>query len=143
MAVPGQFAGESKDSAAGVVEFSRVGNRGVPATRVKDKSNRILNICGGAGVAFLLAAVAGCGNQYRPVVNPVRPTGPSPAPLSYAVAITQPTGAQAGIATVLDFSGDTVLAQATIGDFPLTFALDLTGSIAYTVNRDGLSLIHI
>ena len=62
--------------------------------------------------------------MYRPVINPVRPTGPSPAPTAYVVAITQPTGTPAGIATVLDFSGDTVLAQATIGDLPLDFTLD-------------------
>ena len=75
--------------------------------------------------------------MYRPVINPVRPTGPSPAPTAYVVAITQPTGAQAGIATVLDFSGDTVLAQATIGNFPLDFTLDAPGATAYTIDRDG------
>jgi len=92
---------------------------------------------GAGGALALLAAVAGCGNMYRPVINPVRPTGPSPAPTAYAVAITQPTGAAAGIATVLDFSGDTVLAQATIGDLPLDFTLDAPGATAYTIDRDG------
>ncbi len=53
------------------------------------------------------------------------------------MAITQPTGAAAGIATVLDFSGDTVLAQATIGDLPLDFTLDTAGATAYTIDRDG------
>jgi YVTN family beta-propeller protein len=92
----------------------------------------------------LLAAAAGCGNPYRPVVNPVRPTGPSPAPTSYVMAITQPTGAAPGIATVIDFSGDTVLAQATIGNFPLDFTLDGGGATAYTIDRDGsLSVIPV
>jgi YVTN family beta-propeller protein len=143
MAVPGRFAGESNDTAAGVAGFSGIGKSG--AVKVENCSGRKLNGSahrrlaqwGGAGSALLLAAVAGCGNQYRPVINPVRPTGPSPAPTAYAVAITQPAGAQAGVATVLDFSGDTVLAQATIGNFPLDFTLDGPGATAYTIDRDG------
>jgi DNA-binding beta-propeller fold protein YncE len=136
-AVPGPFAGKSKDTAAGMVEISRIGKSDVPKTLVREKSHSILSIWRSAGALILLAAVAGCGNQYRPVVTPVRPTGPSPAPESFAVAITQPSGAAPGIATVLDFSGDTVLAQATIGNFPLDFTLDGAGATAYTVDRDG------
>src|SRR5271170_4934975 len=137
MAVPGLFAGERKDTAAGTVEFSRIGENGISEIRFRDKWNRFLNFGGSAGAAILLAAVAGCGNMNRPIVTPVRPTGPSPAPTAYAVAITQPGGAEAGIATVLDFSGDTVLAQATIGNLPLDFTLDTPGATAYTIDRDG------
>ncbi len=138
MAVPGHIAGESNDTAAGTAEFSGIGKSGVnKEISGGRKPNRFLSPWGGAGAALLLAAVAGCGNQYRPVVNPVRPTGPSPAPTAYVVSITQPTGTQAGIATVLDFSGDTVLAQATIGNLPLDFTLDAPGATAYTIDRDG------
>jgi YVTN family beta-propeller protein len=148
MEVPGQFAGGSKGTAAGTFEFQELGE-----FRIREKTNRSgilrngksgrrLRNWGCAGF-FALASV-GCGNQYRPVVNPVRPTGPSPAPQAYAVAVTQPTGAQAGIATVIDFSGDTVLAQATLGNFPLDFAMDGPGATAYTIDRDGsLSVIPI
>jgi YVTN family beta-propeller protein len=149
MEVPGQSAGESKDSEAGAFELQRVGETNL--THIQAKFHHLLrqngqtpsgkrragNGIGRAGVMILAAAVAGCGNQYRPVVNPVRPTGPSPAPSAYAVVITQPTGADPGIATVLDFSGDTVLAQATIGNFPLDFTLDVSGATAYTIDRDG------
>jgi YVTN family beta-propeller protein len=138
MAVPGRFAGESNDTAAGTAEFSGIGKSGVSKAEIS--GGRSLSRFGTgwvAGGAVLLGAVAGCGNMNRPVINPVRPTGPSPAPTAYVVAITQPTGAQAGIATVLDFSGDTVLAQATIGDFPLDFTLDSAGATAYTIDRDG------
>src|SRR5271170_2002340 len=138
MAVPGRFAGESNDTAAGTAEFSGIGKSGVSKEISGGrKPIRFLSPWGGAGAALLLAALAGCGNMYRPVITPVRPTGPSPAPTAYVVSITQPTGAQAGIATVLDFSGDTVLAQATIGDLPLDFTLDSAGATAYTVDRDG------
>jgi YVTN family beta-propeller protein len=139
MAVPGRLAGESKDTAAGTAEFSGISKRSASKVRtsIRPRSNRFLNGWSAGGALLLLAGVAGCGNQYRPVVTPVRPTGPSPAPVAYAVAITQPTGAAAGIATVLDFSGDTVLAQATIGDLPLDFTLDLAGATAYTIDRDG------
>jgi len=139
MAVPGRLAGESNDTAAGTAEFSGIGKSGVSKVEIsaRRKLNPVLSGCGAGGALVLLAAVAGCGNMYRPVVTPVRPTGPSPAPTAYAVAITQPTGAAAGIATVLDFSGDTVLAQATIGDLPLDFTLDAPGATAYTIDRDG------
>jgi YVTN family beta-propeller protein len=95
------------------------------------------NIQRSAGTLILLAGIAGCGNQYRPVVTPVRPTGPAAAPTAYVLAVTQPTGAAAGVATVLDFSGDTVLAQATIGDYPLDFTINSSGATAFTIDRDG------
>ena len=139
MAGPGRFAGEGNDTAAGLAKFSGIGKSGVGKVESSNgrKPNRFPSPWGTAGAALLLAAVAGCGNQYRPVINPVRPTGPSPAPTAYAVAITQPAGTAAGIATILDFSGDTVLAQATIGNLPLDFTLDLPGATAYTIDRDG------
>jgi YVTN family beta-propeller protein len=143
MAGPGPSAGESKATAAGAFELEEVSKFRVKKQSDRSIHNRIHNVRRGAGL-LALAAVAGCGNPYRPVVNPVRPTGPSPAPSAYAVAVTQPTAAQPGIATVIDFSGDTVLAQATVGNFPLDFAIDSPGANAYTIDRDGsLSVIPI
>jgi YVTN family beta-propeller protein len=132
MAVPGQSAGKSKENAAGTAGFSKVS--GLNGT---SKLNRFWKAVALGGPAVALAALAGCGNQYRPVVNPVRPTGPSPAPTAYAMAITQPNGAAPGIATLIDFSGDTILAQATIGNYPLDFTMDAGGSTVYTIDRDG------
>jgi YVTN family beta-propeller protein len=135
MAVPGRFAGESNESAARTAGIGKNQNQlhtnrfpGVRAT---------VRVCGGIGAAVALAFATGCGNQYRPVINPVRPTGPSPVPTAYAMTVTQPVGAAAGIATVIDFSGDTVLAQASIGNFPLDFTLDVAGGNTYTIDRDG------
>ena len=107
------------------------------------------------GVLVALAGVSsGCGNQYRPVVTPITPTGPAAQPSSYVVAFSQPnlqlpqTGVSspcpnttgtppAGVVTLIDFSGESVMAQATLGTGPLTFALDSTGSTAYSTNCDG------
>jgi YVTN family beta-propeller protein len=44
---------------------------------------------------------------------------------------------QPGVVTLVDFSGDSVMALATVGTGPLTFALDSTGSTAYSTNCDG------
>ena len=105
-----------------------------------------------AGVLLALAGVSGCGNQYRPVVTPIAPTGPAPQPTSFVVAFSQPglvqqTGTtnpcpgtpynQPGVVTLIDFSGDSVMALATLGTGPLAFALDSTGSTAYSTNCDG------
>jgi YVTN family beta-propeller protein len=91
-----------------------------------------------AGAVYAaVALVAGCGSQYRAVVTPITPSGPAAQPISYAVAISAPSPTTSGIATVIDYSGDTVMATATIGIGPTTFTLDETGSTGYTVNHDG------
>jgi DNA-binding beta-propeller fold protein YncE len=114
-----------------------------------------------AGVALLvLAATTGCGSQYRPVINPVPPTGPPSQPSAYAVVFSQPGLVQAtdaatlppclrdgdgnviaypnpGIVTILNFSGDSIIAQATVGNGPLTFGLDSGGATASSLNCDG------
>jgi YVTN family beta-propeller protein len=110
-----------------------------------------------AGALFALFAAAGCGNQYRPVVTPVTPSGPASQPQAFLVAFSQPNLVQyggisgltppgslcpatastyngAGIVTLIDFSGDSIMAQANVGAGPLTFALDPSGSTAYSVN---------
>lgn len=126
--------------------------------------------CLAAGTLLVLAgAAAGCGNQYRPVVNPIQPTGPASQPTAYAVVFSQPqqltsgaamasdphavpcpTGpngasyANPGIVSIVDFSGDNIMAQANVGFGPLTFALDGGGATAYSANCDGtLSTVPI
>ena len=117
-----------------------------------------------AGALLILAGAAGCGSQYRPVINPVVPTGPPSQPTSYAMVFSQPglvfatdsslptsappcpalgaTGVfqsytSPGVATVIDFSGDSIMALAEVGNGPLGFAVDPTGSTAYSENCDG------
>jgi len=109
-----------------------------------------------AAVGLLaLVGTVGCGNQYRPVVNPVTPTGPAAQPSAYAIVLSQPnmptTGAiplgkcsdasstysaTQGVTTVVDFSGDSIMAQALVGIGPLTFALDASGFSAYVPHAD-------
>jgi DNA-binding beta-propeller fold protein YncE len=102
--------------------------------------------------AVVLVAV-GCGNQYRPVITPINPTGPASQPTAYVVVVSQPgfsplragvTGPCAGITystpsiyTLFDFSGDSVVAQANGGNGPLTFSLEVGGADAYAPNCDG------
>jgi len=91
-----------------------------------------------AGAVFAaVALVAGCGSQYRPVVTPINPSGPAAQPSSLAVVVSAPSPTTAGIATVIDYSGDTVMATAPIGPGPTNFTIDESGSTGYTVNTDG------
>jgi len=91
-----------------------------------------------AGLAFGIAAVfAGCGSSYRPVITPINPSGPPAQPIGYAVVVSSPASSAAGVATVIDYSGDTIMVQAPIGPNPFAFTLDSTGSNGYTVNSDG------
>ena len=101
-----------------------------------------------------LVGVAGCGSLYRPVINPVTRTGPAAEPSSYVAVFSQPDLLQAsasatappcpsqaysspGVVTVIDGTGDSVAALATVGNGPLGFALDSAGFNAYSENCDG------
>jgi DNA-binding beta-propeller fold protein YncE len=90
------------------------------------------------GAVFAAAAlVAGCGNNYRPVVTPTNPSGPAAQPQSFAVVVTAPSPTSPGITTVIDYAGDSILATANIGPGPTAFTLDETGYNGYTLNTDG------
>lgn len=81
--------------------------------------------------------VAGCGAGYRPVISPINPSGPAAQPTSYVAVVSAPSPTSAGVATIIDYSGDTIMAQAPIGPGPSSFTIDQTGSNGYTVNSDG------
>jgi hypothetical protein len=106
------------------------------------------------GALLVLSGLAGCGSQYRPVITPVSSTGPASQASAYVSVFSQPdlvAGTSAstappcpakqysnpGVVTVVDSSGDSVAATATVGNGPLTFALDGQGANAYTENCDG------
>ena len=95
---------------------------------------RWVAVCAGA-VAMVF--VAGCGSNYRPTTTPITPTGPPSQPYSYAFVISAPTSSVEGIGTVIDYSGDTVMATAAIGPNPFTFTLNAAGSQAWSINGDG------
>lgn len=89
---------------------------------------------GGALAAAVL--IAGCGNNYRPVVTPITSSGPAAQPTSYAVVVSAPSASSAGIATIIDYAGDAVMALAPIGLGPLAFTVDENGGTGYTYNSD-------
>lgn len=127
----------------------------------------------GLAVILGIASIAaiGCGNQYRPVITPIQPTGPAQEPSAEAVIVSQPDfnplssmvagvpvtgvpvtvapGVQApgpctatsyatpSIITVLDFSGDSIVAQADAGYGPIAFSLEVGGANIYAPNCDG------
>lgn len=91
---------------------------------------------GGAALAAA-ALIAGCGSNYRPVVTPITPSGPAAQPSTNVAVVSSPSPTSPGIATIIDYAGDTVLALAPIGPGPLTFTLDQNGTSGYTLNGDG------
>ncbi|MGA3135028.1 MAG: hypothetical protein ABSC88_03445 [Terracidiphilus sp.] len=88
-------------------------------------------------VLAAVALITGCGSTYRSVVTPISSSGPAAQPSSYAVTVSAPSTTTPGIATVIDYSGDSVLAIAPIGPGPTTFSLDAFGGYGFTVNSDG------
>lgn len=115
---------------------------------------RTVGLAVGAVSAVLIATVS-CGNQYRPVVTPINPTGPAALPSASIMVVSQPglqllqTGSHSpcpnataystpSVFTLLNFSGDSIVAQANGGNGPLTFSLDASGSTgAFAPNCDG------
>jgi DNA-binding beta-propeller fold protein YncE len=90
-----------------------------------------------AGTVLAAAAlVAGCGNNYRQAIIPVNASGPAAQPTSYAVAVSTPSATTPGTATIIDYSGDSIMASAAIGIGPTSFTLDASGSSGYTINSD-------
>src|ERR1700743_3020511 len=85
------------------------------------------------GAAF---GLAGCGSNLRPSVTPVNGTGPAAQPSSYAFVVSLPTPSSDATGTVIDYSGDTIMATADIGPGPSLFTLN-SGTEAYTINNDG------
>ena len=91
-----------------------------------------------AGIVLAAAAlVAGCGNNYRPTVIPINSPGPAAQPTSNVLVVSAPSPTTAGIATIVDYSGDSIMASASIGVGPKAFSLSGDGSYGYTLNRDG------
>ena len=94
---------------------------------------RMAQVGGALAAAFV---IAGCGNNYRPVVTPINSSGPPSQPIAYVVVVSRPSATTAGIATIIDYSGDSVMAIAPIGIGPLAFTLDNIGGTGYTYNSD-------
>jgi DNA-binding beta-propeller fold protein YncE len=104
-------------------------------------------------MGLVVLGLAGCGNQYRPVVTPITPTGPAALPNANIVVASQPgyspllpgvTGPCAGgtygtpgVLSLVNFSGDSIMNQADAGNGPLTFSLDVSGTSLYAPNCDG------
>jgi DNA-binding beta-propeller fold protein YncE len=91
-----------------------------------------------AGAAFATVAfVAGCGNNYRPTVVPISSTGPAAQITSYAIVVSSPSPTSAGVATILDYSGDSVMATASIGPGPTALTVSAGGVNGFTYNSNG------
>lgn len=120
---------------------------GTPQVRTDRRSkwsrvrSRIQAISGFAFAAVTLGSLVGCGNTYRPVVTSINPVGPAEQPQKFAVVISDPnpstSSTLAGLVTIVDFSGDSVLVTANIGVHPYYFILNAAGTTGYTLNGDG------
>lgn len=105
-----------------------------------------------AGAAVVLASMSGCGNLYRPVVTNIPPVQPAPQPEKFAVVIscgnnTNATAANIygvcagstapGLASYVDFSGDSLMVRLNLGNGPRWLGLDGGGTTTFTANADG------
>ena len=90
-----------------------------------------------AGSLLVVAGLLGCGNQYRPVIIPVTPTGPPQQGSALVTVVSAVNSTSAGIGTILDFAGDGIQAQIGLGNTPQGFVETSTGGQALTINSDG------
>lgn len=89
--------------------------------------------------AAILIGLAGCGSNLRPTVTPILGTGPAAQNTASAFVVSRPISSPTaqGYGTVIDYSGDTIMATAPIGPGPLTYATNNGGTQAWTLNVDG------
>ncbi|MGH9607455.1 MAG: YncE family protein [Terracidiphilus sp.] len=64
---------------------------------------------------------------------------PGMKPTQEVVVLSAPTGTGAGYFSIFDQSGDSLMAEESIGNNPLLFTLDSTGSYGNTINGGGTS----
>jgi DNA-binding beta-propeller fold protein YncE len=89
-----------------------------------------------AAASVAVLGMASCGSNLRPTTTPIVGTGPASQPQELAFVISTPSPTAQGIGTVIDYSGDTVMATAPIGPGPSLFTMN-TGTEAWTLNGDG------
>ena len=83
-----------------------------------------------AVAAFVLLSELGCGDQYRPVANPIISPGGQPQTAHFAWVVNNNPNGSDGSTTEIDVSGDTNLAVNSMG----------VGSVAETFAANSLSL---
>jgi DNA-binding beta-propeller fold protein YncE len=84
--------------------------------------------------AFILLVELSCGDQYRPVANPIISPGGQPAVAHYAWVVNfNPTGA--GSTTQIDVSGDTNLSVNSMGNGSIAEAFPFSSLALYVANN--------
>ena len=84
-------------------------------------------------VALLALIWLACGNEFRPVANPIFPPGGDPQGPGEAVVVNNAGGAT-GSTTNINVSGDTVVASHTVGRGPVHAATTPNGLRIFVVN---------
>ncbi len=93
-----------------------------------------------ASVASLASAIAlifaaGCGDQYRPVANPIPQSGgPQPATAGYGLVLSNTGSTTQGVVTTINLPGDTNQGQLNVGVDP-TYALTPDGTRGLVASR--------
>jgi YVTN family beta-propeller protein len=87
-------------------------------------------------VASFLMIEVGCGNQYRPVANPVPSPGGQPAKVHFAWSVNFNPSGGPGSTTEIDVSGDTNLAVNNMGVGSVAEAFPPSSVALFVANRD-------
>lgn len=85
--------------------------------------------------ALLLVFELGCGNQYRPVANPIITPGGQPQSAHFAWVLNYNPSGGAGTTTQIDVSGDTNTAVNTMGIGPVAEAFPFNSLALFVVNN--------
>jgi len=85
--------------------------------------------------ALLLVFELGCGNQYRPVANPIITPGGQPQSAHFAWVLNYNPSGGAGTTTQIDVSGDTNTAVNTMGIGPVAEAFPFNSLALFVANN--------
>jgi len=96
-----------------------------------------------AALLITLLVLIGCGDTFRPVVNPLPQNGGVPATLKIATVLSNAGSGKYGVLSALDVSGDTNIGEIQVGHGPSGMAIGVGGEIVYVVNQTDSSISSI
>lgn len=88
-----------------------------------------------AAIVVLALMGMGCGDYFRPVAFPVVPSQPNPGFSHLALVLSINGNNNPGVSTTIDVSGDSDIAQATVGLMPVHATLAFAGTRVYVANH--------
>jgi len=97
----------------------------------RNRKNKLFSVIA-AGLCWVM--LAGCGDVYRPVANPILKPGGDPQSTHVAIVLSNNNGGS-GMAASIDVSGDTNIGNFAVGRGPVQGAFAVNTTVLFVANK--------